>query len=232
MELFFIRHGQSSNNALADPTQRVQDPLLTPAGEKQAERVAEHIAAGLHLVGGNVGEQGRAPLDRLYCSAMVRAMRTAQPIGKALGMAPEVYIDIHEFGGIFLDRPDGGTEGFPGQTRAEMERDFPGYTVPAAVGEDGWWKGGRETEAAQEERAARTARDLWARAESTERVGLVSHGDYLNLLLKKLLGIQGGEGLYLYHRNTAITRIHLYADGTSDLYYLNRTVHIEPDLMT
>ena len=232
MELFFIRHGQSSNNALADPTQRVQDPLLTPAGEKQAERVAEHIAAGLHLVGGNVGEQDGARLDRLYCSAMIRAMQTARPVGKALGIAPEVYIDIHEFGGIFLDRPDGGSDGFPGQTRAEMERDFAGYTLPDAVGADGWWKGPRETEEAQRERAARTARDLWARAESDERVGLVSHGDYLNLLLQILLGIEGGEGLYLYHRNTAITRIHLYADGTSDLYYLNRTVHTEPDLMT
>ena len=43
-QLFFIRHGQSTNNALADPTQRVQDPELTELGQIQAERVAEYLS--------------------------------------------------------------------------------------------------------------------------------------------------------------------------------------------
>jgi broad specificity phosphatase PhoE len=46
MELFLIRHGESTNNALEDWTQRVEDPLLTERGERQAERTAAHLAAG------------------------------------------------------------------------------------------------------------------------------------------------------------------------------------------
>ena len=40
MDLFLIRHGESTNNALADVSQRVADPELTAKGRVQAERVA------------------------------------------------------------------------------------------------------------------------------------------------------------------------------------------------
>jgi 2,3-bisphosphoglycerate-dependent phosphoglycerate mutase len=234
MEIIFIRHGQSSNNALTDPSQRVQDPLLTPTGEQQARRVADYIAGGEHLVGGNHAEakDARPPLDRLYCSAMVRAMQTAEPIGKALGLNPEVWIDIHEFGGIFLERPDGGSDGFPGQKRGEVETRFPAYVLPPALGEDGWWSGPRESLEAKQERVERSAAALWQRAESNERIGLVTHGDYMSALLKVLLGVKDRADLYLDHRNTALTRLHLYADGSSYLFYNNRFGHLESDLVT
>mgnify|MGYP003332681062 CR=1 FL=1 len=118
-QLFFIRHGQSTNNALADPTQRVQDPKLTELGQIQAQRVAGYLAANSHLKG-SLSNPKVHPLDRLYCSAMVRAVHTATPIGQALDLNPEVYVDLHEIGGIYLDYPDGRIESFPGQTRSEL----------------------------------------------------------------------------------------------------------------
>lgn len=232
MELIFIRHGQSANNALTDPTQRVQDPPLTPTGQTQAARVADYIAAGKHLIGSGAPAAERPPLDRLYCSAMFRALQTAAPIGKALGLNPEVWIDIHEVGGIYLDRPDGGADGFPGQNRVDIERMFPGYVVPKSVSDDGWWTGGCETPEEGYARAAATAKILWQRAATDERVGLVTHGDYLSHLLKALLGIEAGTALYLHHRNTALTRLHLHADGTALLYYTNHFGHLSEDLVT
>ena len=99
MELFLIRHGQSANNALPDQTLRVEDPVLTTAGELQAEQAARHLAARRHLHA-DVRSGARPTLDRLYCSPMIRAMQTARPIARALGLPVEVWVDIHEIGGI------------------------------------------------------------------------------------------------------------------------------------
>ena len=47
MKLFFVRHGQSENNALWSDTQsnlnRVSDPQLTEIGRKQVEASAEFL---------------------------------------------------------------------------------------------------------------------------------------------------------------------------------------------
>ena len=80
MHLFLIRHGQSFNNALEDPVQRVADPELTEKGFKQARIVASYIADGLHLQL-NERKDG-AGLDKLFCSPMIRTLETAKPISR------------------------------------------------------------------------------------------------------------------------------------------------------
>ena len=129
MELFLIRHGQSANNALADPALRVEDPLLTPVGELQAERTAAYLAARRHLHA-DARDGGRPIFDRLYCSPMIRAMQTARPIARALGVPYEVWVEIHEIGGIYLDR-DGRKVGYAGQTRSQLLHRFPGMHAAA-----------------------------------------------------------------------------------------------------
>ena len=123
MELFLIRHGQSANNALADMTLRVEDPLLTPAGELQAERAAQHLAARRHLHA-DARDAARPILDQLYCSPMLRAMQTARPIARALGVPYEVWVDIHEIGGIYLDH-DGRKVGYAGPDAQPAAGTFP-----------------------------------------------------------------------------------------------------------
>jgi broad specificity phosphatase PhoE len=116
MQLYIIRHGQSSNNALADFSQRTFDPILTPLGQQQAEAVADYLASGRNLeqlVGATEEETGVKTevgfhLTHLYCSAMYRALQTARPIGQAVGLNPEVWVDIHEGGGMYLDTRTGG----------------------------------------------------------------------------------------------------------------------------
>ena len=131
MDLFLIRHGESFNNALEDASLRVADPEWTEKGTAQIARVAEFIGAGLHLYPGE-RDDGRPGLDRLYCSAMIRACHTAQPIGRALGLAPEVWLDIHEIGGNYLDHGGdrGGFDVGIAAAHGQMRRSLPDVRLP------------------------------------------------------------------------------------------------------
>ena len=138
MQLFVVRHGESANNALTDLSQRSMDPKLTENGERQIVHAAQFIADGRHLTPGERAAGGPY-IDHLYCSPMWRCLRTVQPIGEATGLAPEVWVDIHESGGIFLDHGgDRGIVGYPGMTRTEMLNEFPGYTLSEQVSDQGF----------------------------------------------------------------------------------------------
>ncbi len=230
MDLFLIRHGESCNNALEDASLRVADPELTEKGTAQIARVAECIGAGLHLYPGE-RDDGRPGLDQLYCSAMIRACHTAQPIGRALGLAPEVWLDIHEIGGIYLDHGgDRGKVGYPGQTRGEIAARFS-ETIADAVAADGWWQGTAETPAAAQGRTVAVAAALLARAEENTRIGLVTHGGFMSLLLKALAnGLPGHRFCHEYeHDNTAITRVAI-APRDIVVEYVNRIEHLPDEL--
>ena len=231
-QLFLIRHGQSSNNALADPSQRVCDPELTEIGQVQAELVAAYMVQREHLVGtGSSATEGLA-LDHLYCSAMIRALHTATPIGKALGIRPEVWLDIHEVGGIFLEHKGGDIESFPGQGRGEIGYRFPDVVLPEAAGEKGWWQGGRESAEEGQQRALKVAQMLRQKSVAGQRIGLVTHGDFMSHLLKALLGIEQGPEIYIDHRNTAITCLNVVAQERTVVYYANRFDHLEKTQIT
>jgi 2,3-bisphosphoglycerate-dependent phosphoglycerate mutase len=229
MELYLIRHGQSTNNALEDWTRRVEDPLLTECGERQAERVAAHLAAGRHLL--SSGRPARRPqLDRLYVSPMIRAMQTAHPIAAALDLAPEVWPDIHEVGGIYLDHGERKV-GYPGRTRGELAARFPRYVLPDEIAEDGWWKRDFEETHQGHARAARVAARLQRLAHEDVRVALVSHGDFLSALLHALGRQEPATGAYFAHRNTGVTHVDLTARGVV-VHYLNRYDHLDEALLT
>ena len=86
MQLYIIRHAQSTNNALGDPENRDRDPTLTEIGARQADILAHHLAAGVELIpptSSNNGHQGRVyQFTHLYCSAMWRSLQTADPLGR------------------------------------------------------------------------------------------------------------------------------------------------------
>ena len=231
MDLFLIRHGESANNALADTSQRVADPELTAKGRAQIEQVAAYLAEGLHL---NPAErtEDRPFLDRLYCSPMIRTLHTAQAIGQALGSVSEIWVAIHEMGGIYLDHGgERGAVGYPGLTRAEIAARFPASVASAEVGEDGWWDAGMETNQQAQRRASDVAADLLARAGEKTRIGLVTHGGFMSLLLSALGNQALDDGTYYEHDNTAITCVSLHRDPASAVVkYVNRTEHLSDEL--
>ena len=230
MDLFLIRHGESTNNVLTDVSQRVADPELTAKGRVQAERVAAYLAEGLHLAPAE-REEDRPFFNRLYCSAMIRALHTAQAIEQAIESKSEIWVAIHEMGGIYLDHGgERGTVGYPGLTRAEIAARFPTSVAPAEVGEDGWWDAGMETDEQAQRRAMNVAADLLARAGEETRVGLVTHGGFISLLLSALDNQGIDDDSYYGHDNTAITRVALAPSGTTVVKYVNRTEHLPDEL--
>lgn len=245
MKLFLIRHAQSANNLLAEEValgeymeRRSPEPPLTEIGQQQAQLVADHLASADYAEATQEQTDSAQPgygFTRLYCSPMLRTLQTTLPISKALGLQPEVWIDIHEHGGIFHGDPEKGpvAQHF-GLTRQEMITLFPGYQLPTAITEQGWWPGGYEEMEGCYQRAQRVAAQLrdWAPTMPTERIALVAHGTFIDALIKAILGQDFASQLYYSHYNTAITRLDFTPRGFLLLRYLNRTEHLPPTLIT
>lgn len=228
MRLYLIRHAESENNALTQDTlhRRKVDPDLTPLGYQQRNLLARHIGAETDAAG-----EGYA-ISHLYTSAMYRSLLTTQPISDALGIAPKVWLDLHEKGGMYLER-DGRVRGYSGMTREQIQAAFPGYFLPAEVDESGWYDPnlGREPEERSLQRAIRVAWALRSRADSDEVIALVSHAGFLNILLAAIFEHLPSVKHFMryYHDNTAITRINFHQRWTT-LHYLNRVDHLSADL--
>jgi 2,3-bisphosphoglycerate-dependent phosphoglycerate mutase len=242
MEIYIVRHGQSTNNALEDLTQRVRDPELTDNGRRQADAVANHLARGVNpesSIGSSeedthVHFRGGYELTHVYCSAMRRALLTTVPIARETGIVPEIWVDIHERGGIYLDHED-GPRGYPGMSRGRIEQDFPGFSIPPEISAEGWWTDGLEGPSVADGRAIRVAESLREMATAggdRERIALVTHAGFAATLIKALLGRLPDRSIYFHHYNTAITRIDLMEDGFVWIRYLNRIEHLSPDLIT
>ncbi len=241
MDLYIIRHAQSTNNALADDRQRVCDPLLTEAGLRQIELLAAHLADGVnkdprgpYTSPGSDRRNGRGyHLTRLFCSPMRRALLTARPVGLALRLTPEVWVDIHEAGGMWLDHGEPiGVRGYEGVGRTEVLAEFSSYVVPENLTEQGWWHGGREDDTATAARAIRVADTLRSWATRDERIAIVTHGAFTMFLLRALLGQDLSAPVFFHHDNTGITLVRLWANGETSLRYLNRLEHLPPELIT
>lgn len=247
MEVYIIRHGQSVNNALMeDQHLRVADPDLTPLGVQQAERVAKFLAEApdleqmvRHSIDSDERKAATRPqeITHLYCSPMRRALQTAQPIARALGLRVNVWVDIHEHGGIFLEE-DGVVTGLGGMTRSQIAEEFPDYELPETITDAGWWgsASGMEDISGVYARAARVALDLRARAQSPktrgDKVALVAHGMFIDALLKAFLNNLPSNRYFHWHYNTAVSRVDLIEDGVVLVRYVNRVDHLPPDLVT
>ncbi len=224
MRLYLIRHAESENNALSRDTlhQRKVDPDLTPLGYRQRDLLARHIGTETDAA----GEGYR--ITHLYTSAMYRSLLTTKPVSDALGIAPKVWPDLHEKGGLYLER-DGCIRGYTGMTRAEILAAFPGYCLPAELDERGWYdpKLGMEPEERSYYRAIKVARELRERGDSDDVIALVSHAGFLDVLLKAIFAQLPSRPYTMryYHDNTAITRINLDR-GWTTLHYMNRVDHL------
>lgn len=240
MELYIIRHAQSINNALSDQRFQVCDPPLTELGKQQAKIVAQHLVDGVNPeyimdTSDATCSYNRHSYDitRLYCSPMWRALQTTQPIGQALGIAPEVWIDIHEQGGIFLEHGDErGVVGYRGKTRSEILAHFSNYRLPEEITELGWWTDGYEDWPTCYGRAIKVAKKLQKWADRDERIAIVSHLGFIDALLKAIFNQLPGDHLIYYHYNTAINRIDFWDDGLLKIRCINRIDHLPTELIS
>ncbi len=203
MQLYFIRHGQSENNALWERVGsgqgRSADPGLTETGQQQAE----HLAAFLGKPGPGAPDgqdmqnlNGFA-LTHLYTSLMVRAVATGTIVANALGLPLVAWVDLHEGGGIYLnDDETGEAAGLPGKPRSFFETHYPDMLLPPSLDESGWWNRPFESRPERRVRALRALAELLNKhGGQQDRVALVSHGGFYNHWMAVLLNLCDQENL-------------------------------------
>lgn len=245
MQLYLIRHGQSTNNVRdGDLTPRSSDPELTEKGVRQAELLAEFLAASAP---GN-WDPGDDPLNRrgfdlthLYCSLMKRAIHTGSIIAQRLNLPLFGMSEAHEVGGVFLETlvDDVVTVNEEYGVDAEfLAENYPSLILAQPIPRRGWWRGGREDDNLPQKRAQKVLEWLRQRHASTDdRVAIVTHGGFYNHLLRAMLHISPEEpdnrklGYRLVYNNCAISRFDITEDRVYMVYH-NRAEYLPDDLIT
>mmetsp|Transcript_3367 Transcript_3367/g.7961 ORF Transcript_3367/g.7961 Transcript_3367/m.7961 type:complete len:331 (+) Transcript_3367:151-1143(+) len=201
---------EQSVSLLSSPRpSREPDPGLTDRGKSQAEAVARL----LRTIRDDPKTEPRLQPRLLFTSGFLRALETCYPIAESLQTAPELHSDLHEEGGVF-EGPRRGVrrESYPmhhGLNAERMREVLPSLKVTESVPEQGWWPGGVEQPAAATDRAHRCAEWLWKLAEeqgaeesrSSESPGAVvcvTHGLFMDRLLKALAGLDPHLGSVLF----------------------------------
>ena len=247
MQLYFIRHGQSVNNAgWGDPNYKESpDPWLTEIGKEQAQILSEYLGKNQPITehqGWDLHNRHGFGITHIYASLMERAAHTASYTARKLGVPFAAWEEIHESGGIF--GRDGKTKliGLPGKPRSWFEANIPELTLPANLDGAGWWRERpQESEEACQLRAQRVWAELLARHGDKEgqpeaRVAFVSHGGFFMHLMCAILNLpwrQASNGLnsWFMLSNCSISRISVYGEEVA-ICYLNRTDHLPNHLIT
>ncbi len=246
MELYFIRHGQSQNNAnWHDPDYTESpDPPLTDLGKEQADLLAKFLKKNQTITDDNVWNlQNRYGfgLTHIYTSLMERAAYTAAPIAQALNIPLIAWKEIHEEGGIFSRGDKANIRGLPGKPRSFFSQNFGTLTLPDDLDETGWWNRSFEAEEERQPRADQVFAELLDRhcdreGQPPHRVAFVSHGGFFMRLMCGILQLpwrQAAHGLrsWFMMNNCAITRIDVRGEDLN-LAYLNRTDFLPDHLIT
>jgi len=240
MQLYYIRHGQSGNNLLWDQTGsnngRSVDPELSPVGQQQAALLAEFLKS--HGVGGEKrGEDNQNQagfwLTHLYSSLMVRAVSTAQPVARALGLPLVGWKELHEAGGIYREEKlTGEYTGLPGMNRAYFEQHCPEMVLPDDLGAEGCWSRPHESREERYPRAKQVLFDLLRRhGQTADRVALISHGGFYQYLMGAILGLPDMMNNSFLLNNAAISRID-FNPPVVTVVYLNRVDFLPSEIIT
>lgn len=243
MQLIYIRHAQSLNNAHWTATGttklRSHDPELTEIGVRQAETTADFLAGGDPSLPDTwalqLQNRGGFGLTHLHCSLMVRAVHTGSIIASRLGLPLHAWVDWHEEGGLYLDdEAKGERVGYPGYGRAYFAEHYPTLIVPETLTDEGWWGKPFEEDADRPGRARRVVAELKERYGGTDAVvGIVSHGGFYNHFLAAIYGVPGPT-LPVRHamNNCALSRFVFDDKHPPYIAYQNRTDHLPNELLT
>ncbi len=221
MELYLIRHGQSTNNRGDSP--RLADPPLTELGKEQARQAGQSLK-----------DEG---IIRLYCSPMLRTLQTAQIIGDNLDLSPHIFVGLHEWGGVWEDRGDKVAIQLPGLTRSEMREICPSVVLPKDVTDQGWWFQGWAGAEKMLQLAHGNALAFIAHLKvhhdgTDERVAAVTHGGSGSSLLSALFSLPPDVDYERFSQNnTGLSKLSITLERTQ-LRYLNRIDHLLKKMVT
>ena len=154
--MILLRHGQSEFNLVFTQTRRdpgIKDPKLTPLGHEQAARAAEALAG--------------AGIRRIVVSPYTRALQTAAPIARRLGVPVIVNPIVRERYAFTCD---------VGSPRTELVLAWPQHDFAAL--DDIWWPPVEEPAAAVIARAALFRAEMAALPDWADTL-VVSHWGFI-----------------------------------------------------
>jgi len=222
MRLLLIRHGQSLSNLAwleNETSYGDEDSSLSDLGQAQAQALARAFA------------EGRLPRPAyLMSSLMVRAVQTAAPLAAALGLPVTGLVDAHEVGGLTR----------PGPGRSELLGLCDSLVLPDEVTELGWYHHPVEARIDGWDRATRVVSALLRQfGQSDELVGLVSHGMFIQLLMRVVAGWEADlESPFLdtwFNINNTGTVLLIFPGEYGErcwIHWVNRTDHLRPDQLS
>jgi broad specificity phosphatase PhoE len=199
-EILLLRHGQSEGNEGGRFGGHGPTPL-TALGHTQAAATAKALAR----------EGG---LTAIFASDLVRAIETAQPICAAMGIPLRTTAALRERGvGLFT-----------GLTFAEAEARHPVEFAAMMAREPTACPPQGETVQACVVRAGKFVDETMA-GRAGERVLFVSHAFTINLLLRRLLGVESPV-VFFRSDNCGLHRLKRHANGLWNVEALNDRRHL------
>jgi broad specificity phosphatase PhoE len=168
--MILLRHGQSEFNLAFTATRRdpgIADPKLTPLGHAQAEQAAAALA----------GER----IHRIIVSPYTRALQTAAPIARRLGVPVHVNPIVRERYAFTCD---------VGTPRSQLARAWPDHDFTAI--DEVWWPAEEEPAQQVAARAALFRAEMAALPDWAETL-VVSHWGFI----LSLTGISVANGVWL-----------------------------------
>jgi len=194
MELLLIRHALPVRREVVEGP---ADPELSVEGYQQAERLAQYLAS--------------ESIAAIFVSPLKRALQTAAPLARRLGVTPVVVDDVAEF-----DRTS--NEYIP-MEELQATND-PRWQKLI----DGVWDSTDETQDQFKDRVVGAFEKIIEQNSSTS-VAVVCHGGVINLYLAHILGVQTQRGFF-YPNYTSIHRVSASRSGVRSLMTLNETAHL------
>ena len=194
MEIVLVRHGLPLRVELETG---IADPELAAEGHEQAAKMAAYL--------------GVEDVEAVYVSLLRRALETARPLCKVLGLEAVVSEGVAEF-----DR---------------NSREYVPVEELRASNDPRWekllrgeWDGVDEDPSIFKARVVATVEDMIARHPGG-RVVVVCHGGVINQYLAHVLGIETHVGFF-YPKYTSIHRVMAARSGERSIVSINEASHL------
>ena len=194
MEIVLVRHGLPLRVELETG---IADPELAAEGHEQAAKMAAYL--------------GVEDVEAVYVSPLRRALETASPLCKVLGLEAVVSEGVAEF-----DR---------------NSREYVPVEELRATNDPRWekllrgeWDGVDEDPSIFKARVVETVEDMIARHPGG-RVVVVCHGGVINQYLAHVLGIETHIGFF-YPKYTSIHRVMAARSGQRSIVSINEASHL------
>ena len=194
MEIVLVRHGLPLRVELETG---IADPELAAEGHEQAAKMAAYL--------------GVEDVEAVYVSPLRRALETARPLCKLLGLEAVVSEGVAEF-----DR---------------NSREYVPVEELRATNDPRWekllrgeWDGVDEDPSLFKARVVETVEDMIARHPGG-RVVVVCHGGVINQYLAHVLGIETHVGFF-YPKYTSIHRVMAARSGQRSIVSINEASHL------